>query len=214
MLLIELSSRQQQILELVKKVGSITGEQIAEHFNVTRATLRADLSVLTMAGFIDARPRVGYFFTGNTGNQFFTRRLNKLLVKEYKSLPKVVRESSSVYDAICTMFLEDVGSLFVIKDDNTLIGVVSRKDLLKAAIGQQSLQDLPVSIVMTRMPNIITCTLEDSLYEAAKKLINNQIDALPVVRNAGSESSPRWEVVGRITKTVITRAFVELGQDE
>jgi CBS domain-containing protein/biotin operon repressor len=213
-MIIELTKRQQEILALVKKTGSITGEQIADHFNVTRATLRADLSILMMAGFIDARPRVGYYYTGNKSNQFFTQKLNKIVVKDYKSPPAVIKEKVSVYDAICAMFLEDVGSLFVIKEDGTLLGVVSRKDLLKSAIGQQNLQEVPISIVMTRMPNIVTCELEDSLYDVAKKLIHNQIDSIPVIKDVGTPDKPRYEVVGRITKTVITKAYVELGQEE
>jgi CBS domain-containing protein len=213
-MIIELQKRQQEILALVKKTGSITGEQIADHFSVTRATLRADLSVLMMAGFIDARPRVGYFYTGNKSNQFFTHKLNKILVKDYKSSPAVIQETSTVYDAICSMFLEDVGTLYVIKEDHTLVGVVSRKDLLKSAIGKQDLQEVPISIVMTRMPNIVTCQLEDSLYDVAKKLIHNQIDSVPIVRNVEPKEKSRLEVIGRITKTVITKAYVELGQEE
>ncbi|RYD04099.1 hypothetical protein N752_16080 [Desulforamulus aquiferis] len=53
----ELSKRQETILEIVKKNGPITGEQIAEQLNLTRATLRPDLSILTMAGLLEARPR-------------------------------------------------------------------------------------------------------------------------------------------------------------
>jgi CBS domain-containing protein len=198
----------------VKKSGSITGEQIADHFNVTRATLRADLSILMMAGFIDARPRVGYYYTGNKSNQFFTQRLNKLFVKDYKSPPAVVQETASVYDAICSMFLEDVGTLYVVKDDAILVGVVSRKDLLKSAIGKQNLQEIPLSIVMSRMPNIVTCQSEESLYDVAKRLIHNQIDSIPVVTPIETESVMRYQVIGRITKTSITKAFVELGQEE
>jgi CBS domain-containing protein len=213
-MIIELQKRQQEILALVKKKGSITGEQIADHFHVTRATLRADLSILMMAGFIDARPRVGYFYTGNKSNQFFTQKLDKILVKNYKSPPALIKETSTVYDAICSMFLEDVGTLYVIKEDNILVGVVSRKDLLKSAIGKQDLQEVPVSIVMTRMPNIVTCGLEDSLYDVAKKLIHNQIDSVPIVRDSSETEKSRLEVIGRITKTVITKAYVELGQEE
>jgi DNA-binding FadR family transcriptional regulator len=39
---------------------------IAKKLNVRRATLRPDLTVLTMAGLLEARPRVGYFYTGKT----------------------------------------------------------------------------------------------------------------------------------------------------
>ena len=35
---------------------------------------------------------------------------------------------------------------------------------------------------MTRMPNIITTTPEESLVSAAQKIIEHEVDALPVVR--------------------------------
>lgn len=206
---IELNKRQEKILEIVKENGPITGENIAEKLNLTRATLRPDLAILTMAGFLDARPRVGYFYTGKSGTQLLTDNLNKLYVKDYQSIPVVVNENVSVYDAICTMFLEDVGTLFVVDRESLLVGVLSRKDLLRASIGKQELTNIPVNIIMTRMPNITMCEKEDLLIDIAKKLIEKQIDALPIVK----ETEKGFEVIGRITKTNLTKAFLALAED-
>lgn len=207
---IELSKRQEQILQIVKDNGPITGENIAEQLNLTRATLRPDLAILTMAGYLDARPRVGYFYTGRTETQLLADNLKKLLVGDYQSIPIVVSEGVSVYDAICTMFLEDVGTLFVVDKESLLVGVLSRKDLLRASLGQQELSSIPVHIIMTRMPNITMCTKEDLLIDVAEKLIDKQIDALPVVK----KSPKGFEVIGRLTKTNITKAFVGLARDD
>ena len=57
---IKLSDRQMQIVEIVKSQQPITSEQVAERLNLTRAALRSDLSILTMAGILEARPKVGY----------------------------------------------------------------------------------------------------------------------------------------------------------
>ncbi|SFS81906.1 helix-turn-helix transcriptional regulator [Marininema halotolerans] len=208
---IELSQRQETILRIVKDEGPITGEHIAEKLNLTRATLRPDLAILTMSGFLDARPRVGYFYAGKSSNQLLGDYVRKLTVKEHKSVPVVCQEETSVYDAICTMFLEDVGTLFVVRNGGILTGVVSRKDLLKSTMGGQDLAQTPIGVIMTRMPNIVTCQLEDTLLEAATRLIYNQVDALPVVKE--SASGKGVEVVGRITKTTVTKVFVELGED-
>ncbi|QPC46914.1 helix-turn-helix transcriptional regulator [Mangrovibacillus cuniculi] len=207
---IELNQRQERILQIVKENGPITGENIAEQLNLTRATLRPDLAILTMAGYLDARPRVGYFFTGKTGSQLLTENLKKIVVRDYQSVPVVVQENVSVYDAIVTMFLEDVGTLFVIDENTHLVGVLSRKDLLRASIGKQELSSIPVNIIMTRMPNISVCTKEDRLLDIAQILIEKQIDAVPVVR----QTETGMEVVGRITKTNITRAFVSLALED
>ena len=210
MLTIELSKRQEQILEIVKGNGPITGEHIADRLHLTRATLRPDLAILTMAGFLDARPRVGYFYTGKTGVQLLTDNLQKLIVKDYQSIPVVVNENVSVYDAIVTMFLEDVGTLFVVDSHSRLVGVLSRKDLLRASIGNQELTTLPVNIIMTRMPNLTICHRDDLLIDVAKKLIDKQIDSIPVVKDVDNG----YEVIGRITKTNITRALVTLTEDQ
>ncbi|WP_338453215.1 helix-turn-helix transcriptional regulator [Niallia oryzisoli] len=205
----ELNKRQEQILEIVKENGPITGEHIADHLNLTRATLRPDLAILTMAGYLDARPRVGYFYTGKTGVQLLTENLQKLFVKDYQSIPVVINENVSVYDAIVTMFLEDVGTLFVVDQHSLLVGVLSRKDLLRASIGKQELSSLPVNIIMTRMPNIAMCFRDDLLIEVAKTLIERQIDAMPVVK----EVDNGFEVIGRVTKTNIAKALVALAED-
>ncbi|MCA1031785.1 helix-turn-helix transcriptional regulator [Bacillus timonensis] len=210
MITIELNKRQEKILQIVKDNGPITGEHIADKLNLTRATLRPDLAILTMAGYLEARPRVGYFYTGKTGSQLLTDKVKKFQVKDYQSIPVVVNESVSVYDAICTMFLEDVGTLFVVDEGAALVGVLSRKDLLRASLGKQELNSIPVNIIMTRMPNITMCLKEDSLIDVARKLIEKQIDALPIVK----ETERGIEVIGRITKTNITKALVALADDE
>ncbi|MBN8208324.1 helix-turn-helix transcriptional regulator [Bacillus sp. NTK071] len=207
---IQLNNRQETILQIVKNEGPITGEHIAEKLSLTRATLRPDLAILTMAGYLDARPRVGYFYTGKTGSQLLTEKIRKIKVDDYKSIPVVVQENASVYDAICSMFLEDVGTLFVVNERAHLVGVLSRKDLLRAALGKQNLESIPVTIIMTRMPNITVCSKDDLLIEVANQLIEKQIDALPIVK----EVEDGIEVIGRITKTNITRSLVELAKDE
>ncbi|MGG3889289.1 helix-turn-helix transcriptional regulator [Metabacillus fastidiosus] len=207
---IELNKRQEQILQIVKEDGPITGEQIAEKLDLTRATLRPDLAILTMAGYLEARPRVGYFYTGKTSSQLIAEKLRKLKVKDFQSIPVVVNTNVSVYDAICTMFLEDVGTLFVVDESAVLVGVLSRKDLLRASIGKQELTSVPVNIIMTRMPNITICRKEDYIIDVAITLIEKQIDALPVIK----ETEKGFEVIGRVTKTNMTSILVNLTEDE
>lgn len=206
---IELNKRQNEILDIVKGNGPITGEQIAERLKLTRSTLRPDLAILTMAGFLDARPRVGYFYSGKKTSQAISDNIAQMTVKDFQSIPVVVDESMTVYDAICHMFLEDVGSLFVLDKNSFLSGVLSRKDFLRTSIGNQDLNKIPVHMIMTRMPNITYCLKEDTLIEVAKKLMSRQIDSLPVVK----EGKNGLEVIGRITKTNITRAFLSLADD-
>jgi CBS domain-containing protein len=88
--------------------------------------------------------------------------------------------------------------------------VLSRKDLLRASIGKQELTSIPVNIIMTRMPNVTYCFKEDLIIDVAQKLIEKQIDALPVVK----QTDKGYEVIGRITKTNITKVLVALAHNE
>lgn len=202
----ELNERQEKILNIVKQHGPITGSNIAAQLSLTRATLRPDLAILTMSGFLDARPRVGYYYTGKETNDVISLKVNNLLVKDVQSLPIVITTETTIYDAIVKMFLEDVGTLYVIDEVKTLQGVVSRKDLLKGTMSFNDIEHTSVSTIMMRKPNITVCYADDSLLYAAKQLIDRQIDSLPVVKDVDGN----LEVIGRITKTNITKVFVNL----
>lgn len=205
--IIQLNSRQKMIIDLVKENRVFTGEQIANAMNLSRASLRADLALLVQLGFLEARPRVGYSYSGKPKNSSIINEINKLKVKDFKSIPVVISEEVSVYDAIVALFVYDVGTLFVVSERSILEGVISRKDLLKIALGKVEVSSLPVGVIMTRMPNIITITPEEDLLVAARKIIEHEVDALPVVR----PQEDKLEVIGRITKSNITKAFLELG---
>ncbi|MEW8987716.1 MAG: CBS domain-containing protein, partial [Bacillus sp. (in: firmicutes)] len=155
------------------------------------------------------RPRVGYYYKGPELDQL-TDWFSNHYVHQYKANPIVIKKSVSVYDAIVQIFLMDVGTLYAVNQNGHLAGVISRKDLLRASIGNRNLQELPVNVIMTRMPNVITIKPEATLLEAARKMIDYHIDSLPVVQeiDAGEHI---FQVVGRVTKTTITRAFIEMG---
>jgi CBS domain-containing protein len=212
---INLSERQKKIIEIVKNNAPIPSKEIAKKLDLTRGALRSDLSVLTMSNILEAKPKVGYFYSDNNAHLKEFDELYEKKVSEIKSVPNVIKEEeSSVYDAIITLFLENVDSLFVI-DDELLIGVVSRKDLLKITIGETDLENLPVSMAMTRMPHVVTIKEEESIFEAAKKLVDYEIDVLPVVKEVENEAGrgTSYKVIGKVSETNIVRTFVDFGLD-
>lgn len=162
------TNRQEEIIKIVKAGGPITSEAIAEKLGVTRAALRADLAILTMTGTLDARPKVGYVYLGKKVDGDILENISKIRVGDIMSKPVTVNDDTMVYDAIVHLFLHDVGTLFV-ESNGSLVGAVSRKDFLKIAIGGTDIHKVPVGIIMTRMPNIIYGTVEDSAYTLAKK---------------------------------------------
>lgn len=210
---IKLTARQEKIIDIVKENGPITGEEIAKRLNLTRATLRPDLSILTMIGALEARPKVGYLYSGKEIESALTEKIKDFKISDIKSVPIVVSEDTTVYDAIVTMFLENVGSIYVVSDGGILVGVVSRKDFLKNAIGGLDINKMPVAVIMTRMPNIVTVFPNESLLEAATKIIEHEIDSVPVVEEIKKEEVKQYKVIGKISKTTIVRAFVELSKN-
>lgn len=209
MIHIELSKRQQRIVEIVKENEPITSEAIAGLLQVTRATLRPDLAILTMSGILDARPKVGYFYSGKSEISVLSKEVKSIKVCDIMSVPVVVSEETSVYDAIVAIFLEDVGTIFV-TSKGYLSGVVSRKDFLKNSIGGIDISKVPVGMIMTRKPNLITIEKDANAYTAAIKIIEHEVDSLPVVEKHIAGGKENMKVVGRVSKSNITKLLVEL----
>jgi CBS domain-containing protein/biotin operon repressor len=209
---IELTARQKEMIELVQKNAPITGDQLAEMLGSSKPTIRTDLSVLVMLGYLDAKPKVGYF----PGSALLPegqslRKLQQMKVKDIQAMPVIVRDTASVHDAVVTLFLENVGSLMIADEACTLQGIVSRKDLLKFTLGNSNAGSMPISLVMTRQPNLITVSPDDLVVEAARKMIHHQVDSLPVViHHDETAGKVRVEVVGRITKTGMTSLLLDV----
>ncbi|EKY22721.1 helix-turn-helix transcriptional regulator [Clostridium celatum] len=208
------TKRQEEIVKIVKAGQPVTSEALAEKLGVTRAALRADLAILTMTGTLDARPKVGYVYLGKKLDSDILANLSKIRVGEIMSKPVTVNDATTVYDAIVYLFLNDVGTLFV-ENDGILVGAVSRKDFLKIAIGGTDIHKVPIGVIMTRMPNIVYGFPEDSAYTLAKKIIEHEIDSIPIVEkvNDSDDEKVNLKIVGKISKTNITKLFVKLGEN-
>ncbi|EOL44183.1 helix-turn-helix transcriptional regulator [Enterococcus caccae] len=204
----KLTSRQLEIIKIVKENEPISGDSIAKSLGLSRATLRSDLAILTMTGLLDARPKVGYFYTGQTIEPLLYEKLYKKTVKDIMLPPILIHQSTTVYDAVTNLFMYDVGSLYVKDDNDELNGVLSRKDLLRAAISNPNTEKTPVAMIMSRMPNIITITSDRTILEAGGLLMQHSIDTIPVV-----EINQPKKVIGKVTKTRIMSYFINAGHD-
>lgn len=204
----KLTSRQLEIIKIVKENEPISGDSIAKILGLSRATLRSDLAILTMTGLLDARPKVGYFYTGQTIEPLLYEKLYKKKVEDIMLPPILIHQSTTVYDAVTNLFMYDVGSLYVKDDNDDLNGVLSRKDLLRAAISNPNTEKTPVAMIMSRMPNIITITRDRTILEAGGLLMQHSIDTLPVV----ALDQPK-KVIGKVTKTRMMAYFINAGND-
>ena len=81
------------------------------------------------------------------------------------------------------------------------------------AMGGTDMHKVPVGIIMTRMPNIVFVEKEDSVYLAAQRIIEHEVDSLPVVERKFEDGKEIFKIVGKISKTNITRLFVKMGEN-
>lgn len=207
---LQLTARQDKIVHIVKEEGPITGKAIAAKLELTRSALRSDLTVLTMMGLLDARPKVGYYYIGQQGVSPVANEIRQFTVGQVMAQAVAVTADTNLYDTIVTMFTEDVGTVLIC-DEGHLLGLVSRKDLLRAAIGQNDPKTMPISMIMTPVSKMISCHVEDSVVEAAQRMIDYEVDCLPVVELETENSRRRYKVLGRVSKTTVTKLFLDCG---
>ena len=190
----ELTERQKKILLMLKDKSLLSGDEIAQNLNVPKSALRTDFSILTGLKLITAKQNKGYIYNECTVKK----------VRDCMSPQNSINVKTSVYDAIIHLFNFDLGTLIVVENEK-LVGIISRKDLLKAALNRKNIEKIPVSMIMTRMPNIVHCFEDDNIMEAIEKLIKHEIDSLPVLRKEKGKLS----LVGRFTKTNVTKLFYQ-----
>src|SRR6056297_27149 len=197
----QLTDRQNNIIDIVKKSEPISSQDIEEELGLSRTAIRSDLSLLTMLELLDAKPKVGYYLKKgkkitNIGDLF------EKPVSEFMSAPVSVEENQSIYDTTIKLFMEDVGTVFVTDIEEKLTGIISRKDLLKMSIGHSNLKKTPVSLAMTRMPNVISVRKDENFIDVLEKIVDNEIDSLPVIDNK--------KVVGRVSKTILLQTIINI----
>ncbi|GEQ62303.1 helix-turn-helix transcriptional regulator [Vagococcus lutrae] len=204
----ELTERQKKVIQIVKECEPISGDNIAKQLGLTKPTLRSDLSLLTMTGILDARPRVGYIYSGQTIEPLLYEELFHLKIGEIMVPPTIVNQTAPIREAVMELFLNDTGSLYIVNDQREFVGLVSRKDLLRATLNNQNLDETPVAMIMSRMPNIITITPEERIIDAGYLIMHQQVDSLPVMEKNGS-----LKVIGKISKSKLLNHFVTAGYE-
>lgn len=198
----ELTTRQKKIIQIVKTDEPISADNIAKQLSLSKPTLRSDLAILTMTGILDARPKVGYFFSGQNFDPLLFDDLYEKKITEIMVPPINVKKETTISDAVTMLFMHDVGTLYVVENDE-LLGVISRKDLLRSTISSTDTHTIPVAMIMTRMPNVITIQENERILDAGYKIIQHEIDSIPVV----DKQNP-LKVIGKISKTVVLKHFI------
>ncbi|MDD2413855.1 MAG: CBS domain-containing protein, partial [Eubacteriaceae bacterium] len=161
-----------------------------------------------------AKRKVGYQYTGKSILHMIGSYIKTINVMDIQSQPTTVSEKATIYEGIITMFTKNAGTIYVV-DGDFLSGIVSRKDFMKSMIGREDINKLPIPIIMTRMPNIIYLDEQESVYDAAKKAMKYEVESLPIVRKVtNNKGEQRLKLIGKVSRTNITRYVVNLGDDD
>ena len=124
-----------------------------------------------------------------------------MLVIERMTRPVLtITADATVEEALSALAEHKKRHLPVVDAEETLIGIVSEKDLLRAHSEEL------VEKVMTR--DVVTVTEYTTLEEAARTMADNTISSLPVMRDG--------KLVGIISETDLFHIFLELmgGREE
>lgn len=96
------------------------------------------------------------------------------------SQPQRIAPDATIADARGMLAEHDIGGLIVSGQDDTILGVVTARDLLFAES-----DDLPVSAVMTPRERLVTGSPSSSLDDARRALRSGRIEKLPLVDEHG-----------------------------
>ena len=66
------------------------------------------MEVLAKLGYLEAKPKVGYIIKSRQNTYYKDKKVSDVM-----SVATIISEKSSLHDAVVSIFLEDVGSLFV-----------------------------------------------------------------------------------------------------
>lgn len=202
----EFSAREKQIIKLVQKYEPMTGDAIAHALAISKSTLRTELALLVKLGILISKTNVGYCYNNAFEENIRYDELKLAKVEEVMGVAVTALSTDTFTEVIAKLFLHDVGTVFIVDGENYLAGVVSRKDLLKIMIANHNAQHLPIAMAMTRMPNVIYTTPEDSILDPLRKITSHEIDCIPVV----SMENDKYKIIGKVSKTTIIRLFLDV----
>jgi acetoin utilization protein AcuB len=126
-------------------------------------------------------------------------------VESYMSnAPITIRDETVYWEAFDTMREKDLHHIPVVNEDNSVVGILTRRDLQIAA---QHFKEVPVEVSEVMHSPVITISPGELLSEAAKQMIDKRIGGLPVL-------DTNDQVVGILTDTDLLRALIDqLGKE-
>jgi CBS domain-containing protein len=112
---------------------------------------------------------------------FSGKSIEKITVGDMMSKNLITSSlDSSIHDCAKLMKKHGISSVIIKNDDQKLVGVVTKTDLVSTFL-VQSTASLDISKIMTK--NVITVSPDDSIFEVESILFNDKISRVIVVKN-------------------------------
>jgi CBS domain-containing protein len=89
-----------------------------------------------------------------------------------------VPESEDIYEAIRIMVLNNITGLPVLRDDGTLAGIISEKDVLRLLY---NIEDKPGTVARYMTTDVVCFDQEDSLHDIAESFVKNNFRRVPIL---------------------------------
>jgi CBS domain-containing protein len=97
-------------------------------------------------------------------------------------------DCSTLSDAVRKMIDEDVSALVITDDDGSLSGILSRTDVMRAAIENPQWPQLPIRAYMSDA--VVTVPPDATLRDVAEILLDHRIHRVVVVQNENGLTRP------------------------
>lgn len=94
-----------------------------------------------------------------------------------------VTPDHSVKDLLALLSLHKIGASVVSLDGNTIIGIVSERDIVCALAGSESVMNEPVSKIMTT--EVFVAPLDAKIDELMKVMTSQRIRHIPITSDSG-----------------------------
>jgi CBS domain-containing protein len=90
-----------------------------------------------------------------------------------------IRPQQSLREALSSLVAHNIGALVVVNDAGQPVGILSERDIIRAAVRNEAIFALPVSTVMSR--EVITGVPQDDLESVAHTMTEKRTRHVPVI---------------------------------
>lgn len=115
----------------------------------------------------------------NTGAKEAIVRVNDVLSSKGSHAIFTIRPDATVQELLDLLAEKNVGALVVSEDGETLIGIVSERDIVRKLRVYENARDVKVASIMSS--DVRTCSLGDSFTDLLNSMTEHRVRHVPVM---------------------------------